>query len=474
MRSFLSDLVRVCRTARSARPARRSPHRVSLQAELLEDRLVPTTAILTGSILAINIPQNHGIALRSDGASKAQMQVFDNGTLLKFNQPLNISSITAVNITVAGGDNVDIDDNNGMPFAPNTLVKLQGGGNNEFSLEGSRSINSDELYLVAATSIASTILALDNLTFQLSSAITSVHDYLQISGQLAIATSGTVVTANSGGFAPVGDAAQTITGLGAGGGGTFTYANKGKILLNEFGANVSVTVNQPTPDSGESLFTVKMFGTGDRLVTIGATPSNVLTNVEDDTSVSPANFTTVQLVGDAGPVEIEGNSTTFAVLGSTQSLHASVVVRNVGTLLLASELVSTPQKVRVTEFTITGTGLFGNNGVAVSYYQVGRLHLSTGAGLAVYTVAGAYTSSRFTTPIEIFDNSTQFIPLLSLTSQTGLDIELVNFTHQKVALYFIFANAQVTSSSPGNGVQVIDVAFGDGPTNVLTLVGFNS
>ena len=50
---------------------------------------------------------------------------------------------------------------------------------------------------------------------------------------------------------------------------------------------------------------------------------------------------------------------------------------------------STPEKVKVTEDTITGTGLFGNNGVMVSYFQAGKLDLSTGVGPAVFTVAGS-------------------------------------------------------------------------------------
>ena len=131
MRSFLNDLFGVLRTAKSAAPARQVTRRASLQAELLEDRLVPTTAILNGSILTINIPQNQAVVLESNGASQRQMEVFDNGTLLKFNQALNISAITAVNITVAGGDNVFIDDSNGMPFAQNTYHqrRVQGSGN---------------------------------------------------------------------------------------------------------------------------------------------------------------------------------------------------------------------------------------------------------------------------------------------------------------------------------------------------------
>jgi hypothetical protein len=52
MLRFLNDLVRVFRTAKTARPAPRAPRRAHLQVEGLEDRMVPTAAAsLSGSVL---------------------------------------------------------------------------------------------------------------------------------------------------------------------------------------------------------------------------------------------------------------------------------------------------------------------------------------------------------------------------------------------------------------------------------------
>jgi len=260
MRRFLNNLVRNFRSIDAIRSPRRTPRRASLCVEGLEDRMVLSTATQVGSTLLVTADPGsfilsgighlgfrhiRPISFQADQTDHAKLDVFDSGTLLgKF----AISSIAAVNVSVAGLDAVNIDDSNGLPFATGTAVSLFGSGSfNSLNLMGSRVINGGETY-AAGTAAKAGSLAVGGVTFQFSGAISSVTDVLKTTAPLVVTTFGKLV--NLSGQDGI---TQQLIGLadGSGGGGTLTYRNKRfvnlELLAEDATANLNATVGAPAP-----------------------------------------------------------------------------------------------------------------------------------------------------------------------------------------------------------------------------------
>jgi hypothetical protein len=473
LRSTLRTLSRAL-TSTARRPARPMTRRTALAVEGLEDRLVLTSATQLGSTLFINnIGQNHAIALESNGARG--LEIFDDGTLINKNRLFDIGSISAVNITLGGNDNLFVVDSNGMPFAQNATITLLGtGAGNSLFLEGSRAIAGSETYVAGGTSLTPGQILVDNLKFVLSSAITSVSDLFQITGVLDVQTSGTrvVLSGTSG-------TTQTLTGMGFGGGDTLTYSLKPSVELEDYAANAVVTLNATAPATLEQFFGVLMHGAGDSTV-IAATPSRVLTDAIS--TVAPvANPASVFLRSNAGPVNVIGNSSTFLSVGqplsnglfSTKGIQGNVTVSGVGTMFLSdSGNVSSPENVKVTESTISGLGLFGNNGVTLFYSNVGTVNLVSGQDSDVYTVVGSHTGARFTSRINITDFSTQFfLANVFVDSGSHLSLSLSNITKQPAAELFVHPSGG-TATLPGTLNGVVDVFFGGVLGSTVAYSGF--
>ncbi len=438
---------------------------------------MPTTAVLNGSIVLIsNIAPNHTITLESNGAVQRQMEVFDNGTLVKPNKPLYISSITAVSIQVVGGDKVIINDSNGMPFAQEAAVTLYGSGANSMTLEGSRAISGNETYVAGGASYTPGTISVDNISFQLTSAIASVTDLFQITGLLDVQTSGTnVVLSGSNGTT------QTLSGMGFGGGDTLTYANKDIVQLDAYAVNANVSLNATARASLEQYFTVELHGAGDTTV-IAATPSQVLTYVFS-IAAPVANQASVYLEANAGPVAVFGNSSTQLVMGrltngefSTHGIQNTVSVSGVGLLFLSdSANVSTPENVTVTESTIAGTGLFGNNGVKLFYSNVGTVSMVTGQDGAEYVVEGSHSGAKFTSHIDItfFSTVLDNVPYRAnvfVDSGSQLQLELFNNTKQQAELDI---HTDGDAGLPGTLDGTVDVTF-PGVPNSETQIEYNN
>jgi hypothetical protein len=442
MRGFLNNLFRDFRTAKTARPARRAPRRATPQVEGLEDRLVltGTSAHQVGSTLFIDaapggpvVAQIRTITLESNGSGK--LEVFDNGILLNPNHFIDMSSINAVNVTVAGGDNVTIDDSNGMPFAKGTTVTLQGSGGtlqgsglpNLLTLTGSLAITGNEQYVAGATAFSGTKLTVTEgalftqtteLTFKLNSAIASVKDSFRITGTLGVQTSGSnVELSGSDGLT------QTLTGLGLGGGGTLTYANKGTVHLDENAAKAHVTLNATAAAAGERSLAVKLSGSFDNL-RINATPSTV------DTGVNASSSAFVDLKANSGPVSITGNSGTEVSVGdgTTAGIEANVSVSNVSSLTMNDgDNTTTQENVTVTESTISGTGLFGNNAAKLSYSGMKFLIIDTGQLANSFTVVGSTPGATFTSEIDILNTSDVGLSVaVTLDAGSGLHLDVQN------------------------------------------------
>jgi hypothetical protein len=478
MRRFLNNLLRDIRSTRTPRPARRAPRCSNLQVEGLEDRLVLTSATQVGSTLFINnIGTNHAIALASNGARG--MEIFDNGTLINKNHLFNIGSITAVNITVAGNDSLFVVDSNGMPFDQKATITLFGSGaNNSLTLEGTRAISGNETYVAGGASFTPGKIFVDNLTFVLNSAIASVTDRFQITGVLDVQTSGTSV-----GLFGTNGSTQTLSGMGFGGGDTLTYANKPAVRLEDFAANAVISLNATAPAALEQSFFVMMHGAGDSTV-IATTPSHVITDVFS--TIAPvANPASVFLRGNAGPVSVFGNSSTFLSVGqplsngefSTKGIRANVAAFGVGDLFLSdSGNVATPENVKVTESTISGLGLFGNNGVTLSYGNVGTVNLVTGQDTAAYTVIGSHAGAQFNSKITITYFSTLLANVLIradvfVDSGSHLNLQLFNDTKQLSTELFIHPGVGL-ASLPGTHSGTVDVTY-PGVPNSLSQIGYD-
>jgi hypothetical protein len=475
MRRFLNKLFRDFRTTSTARGGRGAPRRAALQVEGLEDRLVMTSVTQSGSTLLINhIAQNHTILLQSTGFSNGfrGMKVFDNGTLVDNPNDFNISSINAVQIQVAGRDSVLIDDSHGMPFATGTTVTLSGSGaGNSMKLYGTRGIDTGELYVVGGTATTISTLEVDNLTFHLTNAIGQVDDFLQIAGTLDVATSGSNVVLQPGGFA------TTLKGLGAGGGSTLIYQNKNTVVVNEYAANAGVTLTASAAPM-EQFFTVNMWGAGDFTI-IETTPSGVLTSVN-----ALGSQQGVPLWANSGPVSIAGNQSTSVLIGNpdegyvTAGIQANVSVNGVGSLVLQnSGNTATQENVTVTESTISGSGLFGNNAVTVSYSNVGEVSILTGQLADTYTVIGSQPGAEFTSSIVITDDSSvSFVANVYVDSGSNLALSLVNALTQDNALSApAYLNLYI---APGgtvgqNGSGDVSVSFSNGLASYVSELGFS-
>jgi hypothetical protein len=465
MRRFLNNLLRDVRTAGTARGGRQAPRGAALQVEGLEDRLVMTTASLSGSILLINnLAQNHVLTLEEVQSSNGfrGLEVFDNNTLVANPNTLNISAITSVNIHVAGGDQVLVNDSFGMPFAQGTTVTLFGSGAaNSLTLTGSRAVSGNETYVAGGASYTPGTIFLDNLKFQLDSSIASVNDFIQLTGTLDVQTSGTSVVLTGSNAVT-----QTLSGMGFGGGDTLNYSNQATVQLDEYAANASVSLNAIEPDALGNVFMAYLHGTGDK-TTVLNTPANEYTTVYTTAAPVP-HQASVSVQGNSGPVYVEVNASTQVSVGrplsnglfSTKGIQSTVYVAGAASLFVSdSGNTSAPENVTVTESTITGVGLFANSSVTLAYYDVGTLNLVSGQRADSYTVAGSWSGAEFTSKINITDFSQdRFQAYAVVDSSSHLNLQLSNITTQPAAsLDVISADGSV--GLPGTKSGTVDVYF---------------
>jgi hypothetical protein len=439
MRRFLKKVFRNVCPATTAQSERRAP-RTSLQLEGMEDRTVLSSATLSGATLSVNaspgvfkaagpglpiVAHFRTITLQEDATNHAKIDVLDSGKLLgKF----KIHAIKTVDVNVAGLDSVRVVDTKGLPFASGTTVSLAGHGSfNSLTLAGSRVISGGETYTAGNGSQPGS-LTLGGTTFDFSSTIGSVTDVVKTTAPLVVKAFGQNVTlSGSDGVT------QTLSGLSIGGAGdSLSYSNKDLVNLEMESANANVSLNATAGATGEQFFVTDLVG-NDEGLTLNATPSSVTTSV-----VVAGEGCGVFVGGNSSPVFINGTSTTNAIMGTnhgnggvTSGILANVSVENVGTLVIAdSGNHTTQENVRVTESTISGTGLFGNSTAEVKYSTVGKLDIFAGQEREQYTVTGSTPTvafNNFSNPIEIDGsaNGGLFVDA-SVNSNTNLDLVVRN------------------------------------------------
>jgi hypothetical protein len=462
MFSFLKNLVRGLQTAKTARPARRVLPRAYLQLESLEDRIVPTSvapAAPGSPILLVDCTPNRVITFQQ--ASPTEMLISDNvqGLVAQVNR----AAFTTIDIAVQGQDIVDIDDSNGMPFLRGQTINLEGGGtNNVVDLFGSRSIDTPATYSAGATASTASTLTEDNLTFHMDGPITRVIDTLQdTGGPLTVSTSGNgVILTSSGGE-------QTLSNLGPSGGSTFTFANKSQVVLNENAAFTQVFLEARAAALGEQSFTLQMNAQDDSASVLG-TPASFITNVQ-----AAGNDQIVNVESTSGTLNIGGGDTTDVNMVAV-GIQASVKINDVADLVVTNT-GSAAQNVTVTQDTIFGTGLFGNNSAEVVYQHVKLLAINAGSGADQYTVDAL--SGPFTTKLEIEDTSstTSFVDDVFVNSLSELNMDVINLANPEVGELIVNhdgGTASISKVSPTSTNGVVKVSFpGELPSEV-TFDGF--
>jgi hypothetical protein len=486
-----------CLTTTSRRPARASTRQTALAVEGLEDRMVLSTAMQTGSTLLViadpgrnlgsigkapsvavigsPINQPRPITFQAD---RGLLDVLDSGTLLgKF----PISSIKSVNVSVAGLDAINVDDSNGFPFAAGTTISLFGSGSNSLNLTGSRTITGGEAYAAGSGSRAGS-LSLGGATFQFSGVIDSVTDTVKTTAPLVVSSSGQSLGVTLSGQNGV---TQQLTGLAGsgGGGGTLTFSNKPLVTLELSGSGNYATLNATAAATGEKSFVVDLIGQNQAL-NINATPSGV-----DTTGNVPGQ--TVELNANSGRVILDGNSSTLVNLGelhnqTTAGIQADVFINGAESVFVDdNNNFTTQEHVTVTESTISGTGLFGNNAVVVHYSGLASgfldgLTIATGQMANTYSVVGSHPGAAFgPARINIDDvlssQGKGLNVLVAVDSGSGLNLGVKFWGNPAYASLFISAvNGTVNPSAPTFESGTETMTFAGGLTSTVLYDGFDS
>jgi hypothetical protein len=302
-------------------------------------------------------------------------------------------------------------------------VSLSGSGTqNMLSLTGKRTVTSGSETYIAGNGPLDGSLTLGNINYQFSNAIGSVVDVVRTTTPLVVNAFGSSAILSSS------NGTQTLSGLSIGGAGdSLIFSSKNTVQLNLLSAGASATLNATAAAALEQTFEVGLSGTGGSLK-INATPSTVATSVS-----APGAF--VILSANSGPVSIAGNSATAVdvlqivpnVGQVTSGIQANVSVSNVGLLAVDdSGNTTTQENVTVTESTISGTGLFGNNAATLTYTNTPTVHILTGQLADTYIVNGTQGNASFV-DITIFDCSHVGLGVkVNLNAQSALDVSLDN------------------------------------------------
>jgi hypothetical protein len=374
------------------------------------------------------------------------------------------ATIKNVDLHLDSSDTVIVNDSRGYPFASGTTINMSGTGpGNNLTLTGSRTLNAEEIY-VGGDDLGEGALLMLGTRYNLDSTVSSVTDSLKNTGLFDVQTSSNVSLSGNG-------VTQTMSGLGINGSAVnnLTFSNKSAVQLEEYAANATVTLDATAGAAGEQSFTLLMVHDGEAAF-IEATPSTVKTNVTVN-----GNGSSVNLIANSAPVSIAGNSSTSVNVGKTvfsgdlltsvtSGIMANVSVSNVGLLKLDDHGNQTTQeKVTVTESTISGTGLFGNNAAVVSYSNVGKLQFLAGDKNEQYFVHGSSPTAAFNNfgkPIEI-DGSADGSLFVDASVTSSSNLELVAKNASKAD-----NSATLVVFAPGATLNPIRSPIGTGAPNL--------
>jgi hypothetical protein len=426
MRRFLKNLFRDLRKTQSARQTQR---RTNLQLEGLEDRKVQSAS----PIQLGQIGQNLEVFVSQPGKQIEFIGDKHHGQLdvveLGGHKPILLghfrsASIKNVDLHLDASDTVIVNDSRGYPFASGTTINMSGTGpGNNLTMTGNLALNTEEIY-VGGDDLGEGALLMLGTRYNLDSTVSSVTDSLKNTGLFDVQTSSNVSLTGNG-------VTQTMSGLGINGSAVnnLTFSNKSAVQLEEYAANATITLDATAAAVGEQSFTLLMVHDGE-VAFIEATPSTVKTNVTVN-----GNSSFVDLEANSGAVSIHGNGTTSVALGNTSAteagIQANVNVQGAKQLVVVDAgNTTTQEKVTVTESSISGTGLFGNNAAVVNYSNVGKLQFLAGEKHEQYFVHGSTPTAafnNFSNPIEIDGsaNGGLFVDA-SVTASSNLELVAKN------------------------------------------------
>jgi hypothetical protein len=457
------------------------------QLEPLEDRTVPSTATLSGPILNIVATPGDSILIERDFLDHSQLDLFtDNGVIgvvtpLAHFKAASIKIVNAFSQGAIASSAIQVDYSNGSPFDAGTSISLNGDGSNHFlhlfDLHGSQGITGGEVF-TAGTATQNGSISLAGSSFRFSSAFSAVGDEVPNTNPadtLFVNTTGRTVTLSGGG------GFQTLDGLASGGGGgsTLIIGNKAEVVLDVASDIALVTLKATGANPSLKGFTVDLLGSNDR-VDIKATPSTVSTAVQ-----AIGQFDSVDVRANAGFVNVLGNATTRVTLGSdpfnsatslTSGINRDVVVNGAARLFIEDGgNKTTSENVKVTESTVSGTGLFGNNSVVVHYISA-PLQLDPGQLANTYTVVASHAGARFNSPILINDVSSSKVQniVVDLDSGSGLNLELFDLHPATAHLFIAAPGGKFNPTKPvtPNGKEA--VSFTGGLNSTVTYFGFDT
>ncbi len=495
MRRFINKLLRDFKTAGTARAGRRAPRGAAPQVEGLEDRLVLSTASLNPATGLLSVAASPGTFSRSrpggpivahirqiefeaDGHKARTLDVFDGTTLLG---QFPIASVKAVSTQVAGLDAVNVDDSNGLPFGTNVNMTLFGTGTaNSLNVTGNRPLDPNALegYTAGNGATDGELDTLNGNAFRFGNAIGFVSDLIRSGGILTDAFGSKVTLTGE-------DGTQTLSGMSLGGAGdTFTFKSKAFVGLGLDSAGASATLNATTAEASDETFSVALRENFDS-VDVKATPNTGQTVV----LAGGPSFTAtarVNLEANSDFVKIVGGSATTVTVGQpaapgtlvTSAIKANVQVTGVGFLLVDdSGNAKTQESVNVSESTISGTGLFGNSAVTLTYNDPAgaTLSLVTGQLADTYTIAGSKQGANFGSDIEITSESKKDLSVTArVDAGSGLNLELTNVhVGQPVvpaSLAIIALGGTFSRVPPSVPIGLEDVTF---PNGLLSEIGYD-
>lgn len=371
---------------------------------------------------------------------------------------------------------VQVDDSNGMPFAQFTTINVFDTGNNGYlGLIGTRTVAGNETFAPGAMPGAFGTLLVDNLVFSLHNTSTGVADSLPITGTLDIPTYSANPQLAS--FGPGGD--NYFSGLATNGaaGNYFDFSKKPTVVLDAYAANASVFLDNPDAAVGAQYFTVNMRNAG-QTTTLDQTPKNVTTIVNSD-----ANNTNATVWGNFGPVIIDGNSSTVVNIGYplastgtiTSGILANITVEGGSSMVVNnSGNYKTFETVKVTESTISGSGLFGNSNVTLEYGGIKAVKILAGQLADGYTITPSSANAVFFGTLTISSTSSwAFHVNVTVNAASHLNLSLFNQRPQLGVLDLTSTNggvAKFSGTTPGGS---IDVLFGGIATSHISYNGFD-
>jgi hypothetical protein len=214
--------------------------------------------------------------------------------------------------------------------------------------------------------------------------------------------------------------------------GTLTFRDKSLVTLQQAnGFATTAALNATAAARGLKTFLVAPLGPANTL-TVSATPGNVSTVID-----MLGQQDQVNLLANSGQVSIFGAATDRVILGSnptdfsksvTSGIQGTVFVQGGAFLEVADGgNGTTREQVTVTESTVSGTGLFGNNGVVV-HYRGTQPQFITGRLANTYTVAGSHPGAHFGNGITISDEfpSAGLSVTVNVDDGSGLNLDLFN------------------------------------------------